>query len=89
MTKQPTVATFKVVVDECRLVQYTRTKYYRMDNYELPKGFHDWTYNAQYIWINENTEFVKDFAEENKNDCVVDDAREVETTLSDIEKTGE
>jgi hypothetical protein len=89
MTKQPTVATFKVVVDEHRLVQYTRTKYYRMDNYEFPEGFHDWTYIEQYIWINENAEFVKDYAEEDDNDCVLDDAREVEITLSDVEKIGE
>jgi len=84
MTKQPATATFTVVVDEHRLIQYTRTKYYRMENYELPKGFRDWTYNDQYIWINENAEFVKDYAEEDDDACVKDDAREVEITLSDF-----
>lgn len=84
MTKQPATATFTVVVDEHRLIQYTRTKYYRMKNYELPKGFRDWTYNDQYIWINENAEFVKDYAEEDDDACVKDDAREVEIILSDF-----
>lgn len=86
MTKQPPTATFTVVVNEERRIQYTRTKYYRMENYELPEGFRDWTVDDQYTWINENAKFVKDFAEEDDDACIDDTATEVEIHLSDLDE---